>query len=159
MSNIFVRPYNISMCLYNTLFQNLVVCHHNRDFEMNSLVQWESNSCIYWRGFRCSFLCLMLARRSLKVLFNTVSILYVLNLSSLASHVHSFVLFFGGLFVLAIQWSRSFRGVFGETNQSELAAFTSYALAFPSNFLALVDTYDVSKAFPNYLKTFYYCKV
>lgn len=35
-------------------------------------------------------------------------------------------------------------GVFGETNQSELAAFTSYALAFPDNFLALVDTYDVS---------------
>ena len=25
-----------------------------------------------------------------------------------------------------------------ETNQSELAAFTSYALAFPANFLALV---------------------
>lgn len=36
------------------------------------------------------------------------------------------------------------KGVFGETNQSELAAFVSYALAFPDNFLALVDTYDVS---------------
>lgn len=35
-------------------------------------------------------------------------------------------------------------GVFGETNQSELAAFISYALAFPDGFLALVDTYDVS---------------
>lgn len=35
-------------------------------------------------------------------------------------------------------------GVFGETNQSELAAFISYALAFPNGFLALVDTYDVS---------------
>ena len=38
-------------------------------------------------------------------------------------------------------------GVFGETNQSELAAFTSYALAFPDGFLALVDTYDVSIVF------------
>lgn len=38
----------------------------------------------------------------------------------------------------------SSEGVFGETNQSELAAFVSYALAFPDNFLALVDTYDVS---------------
>lgn len=39
-----------------------------------------------------------------------------------------------------------------ETNQSELAAFTSYALAFPSNFLALVDTYDVLKSgMPNFL--------
>ena len=39
------------------------------------------------------------------------------------------------------------KGVFGETNQSELAAFISYALAFPDNFLALVDTYDVSWKF------------
>lgn len=39
------------------------------------------------------------------------------------------------------------KGVFGETNQSELAAFVSYALAFPDNFLALVDTYDVSYCF------------
>ncbi|EPS69664.1 hypothetical protein M569_05101, partial [Genlisea aurea] len=42
-------------------------------------------------------------------------------------------------------------GTFGETNQSELAAFTSYALAFPSNFLALVDTYDVIRSgVPNF---------
>lgn len=39
-----------------------------------------------------------------------------------------------------------------ETNQSELAAFTSYALAFPTTFLALVDTYDVLKSgMPNFL--------
>eukprot|EP00740_Mantoniella_antarctica_P005254 CAMPEP_0181357196 /NCGR_PEP_ID=MMETSP1106-20121128/4822_1 /TAXON_ID=81844 /ORGANISM="Mantoniella antarctica, Strain SL-175" /LENGTH=531 /DNA_ID=CAMNT_0023470023 /DNA_START=58 /DNA_END=1653 /DNA_ORIENTATION=+ len=40
----------------------------------------------------------------------------------------------------------------GETNEGELAAFTSYALAFPTNFLALVDTYDVLKSgMPNFL--------
>ncbi|GAB2279663.1 Nicotinate phosphoribosyltransferase 2 [Dionaea muscipula] len=50
-----------------------------------------------------------------------------------------------------IQWSSSLSGTHGETNQSELAAFTSYALAFPSNFLALVDTYDVLKSgVPNF---------
>ncbi|KAG8642636.1 nicotinate phosphoribosyltransferase 2 isoform X3 [Manihot esculenta] len=50
-----------------------------------------------------------------------------------------------------IQWSNSLRNVFGETNQSELAAFTSYALAFPNNFLALVDTYDVMRSgIPNF---------
>lgn len=38
-----------------------------------------------------------------------------------------------------------------ETNESELAAFTSYALAFPSAFVALVDTYDVLKSgLPNF---------
>ncbi|KAL0922827.1 hypothetical protein M5K25_006852 [Dendrobium thyrsiflorum] len=41
-----------------------------------------------------------------------------------------------------LQLSDSLQGAFGETNQSELAAFISYALAMPNNFLALVDTYD-----------------
>ncbi|XP_026394592.1 nicotinate phosphoribosyltransferase 2-like [Papaver somniferum] len=50
-----------------------------------------------------------------------------------------------------LQYTESLRGSFGETNQSELAAFTSYALAFPSNFLALVDTYDVVRSgIPNF---------
>ncbi|KAJ6288673.1 hypothetical protein OIU76_024622 [Salix suchowensis] len=49
------------------------------------------------------------------------------------------------------QLSNSLRGIFGETNQSELAAFTSYALAFPRSFLALVDTYDVMRSgIPNF---------
>jgi len=43
-----------------------------------------------------------------------------------------------------MQLSDSLRGNSAETNKSELAALTSYALAFPDNFLALVDTYDVS---------------
>jgi len=39
-----------------------------------------------------------------------------------------------------------------ETNKGELAAFTSYAIAFPSSFLALVDTYDVLRSgLPNFL--------
>ncbi|KAL8124916.1 nicotinate phosphoribosyltransferase 2-like [Apium graveolens] len=50
-----------------------------------------------------------------------------------------------------IKWSNLLSGIFGETNQSELAAFTSYALAFPGNFLALVDTYDVMRSgVPNF---------
>ncbi|KAK4779192.1 hypothetical protein SAY86_006720 [Trapa natans] len=50
-----------------------------------------------------------------------------------------------------IQRSKSLSNVFGETNQSELAAFTSYALAFPNNFLALVDTYEVMRSgIPNF---------
>ncbi|OAP07710.1 NAPRT2 [Arabidopsis thaliana] len=50
-----------------------------------------------------------------------------------------------------IQYSPSLSGIFSETNQSELAAFTSYALAFPKTFLALVDTYDVMKSgIPNF---------
>ena len=47
-------------------------------------------------------------------------------------------------FLGAFQRTRLSIGGFGDTNLSELAAFSSYALAFPNNFLALVDTYDVS---------------
>lgn len=54
--------------------------------------------------------------------------------------------------LICIPTLQRLNGVFGETNQSELAAFTSYALAFPDTFLALVDTYDVSI----FLLTFYF---
>ncbi|XP_009760672.1 nicotinate phosphoribosyltransferase 2-like isoform X1 [Nicotiana sylvestris] len=50
-----------------------------------------------------------------------------------------------------LKWSHLLGGIFSETNQSELAAFTSYALAFPGSFLALVDTYDVMRSgIPNF---------
>ena len=39
-----------------------------------------------------------------------------------------------------------------QTNKGELASFISYAIAFPTNFLVLVDTYDVLKSgVPNFL--------
>ncbi|KAG0598188.1 hypothetical protein M758_12G053200 [Ceratodon purpureus] len=50
-----------------------------------------------------------------------------------------------------MQEASSLREFFHETNHSELAAFTSYALAFPSAFQALVDTYNVMRSgIPNF---------
>lgn len=41
-----------------------------------------------------------------------------------------------------------------QTNEGELAAFVSYALAFPHSFLALVDTYDtLNSGVPNFICT------
>jgi nicotinate phosphoribosyltransferase len=45
--------------------------------------------------------------------------------------------------LVVMQESPKLRRNFHETNHSELAAFTSYALSFPTAFQALVDTYDV----------------
>lgn len=55
------------------------------------------------------------------------------------------------LWLSRMQESSRLREFFLETNHSELAAFTSYALAFPTAFQALVDTYDVIRSgVPNF---------
>ena len=43
-----------------------------------------------------------------------------------------------------------------ESNKGELAAFIAYALSFPTDFLALVDTYNVMKYDLNSQATNYY---
>lgn len=40
---------------------------------------------------------------------------------------------------------KSFNFIEAECNKGELAAFSAYAIAFPTGFLALVDTYNVLK--------------
>ncbi len=46
--------------------------------------------------------------------------------------------------VLGVEFCWLFSGVLSsEANKGELAAFISYALAFPEGFLCLLDTYDV----------------
>lgn len=53
-----------------------------------------------------------------------------------------------------LKLSKDFRGILAgsldflesETNDGELAAFVSYAISFPNNFVALIDTYEVRKS-------------
>jgi len=92
------------------------------------------------------------------------------------THAHSFVSSFAGLsmlnkeclqippngdmkkenesksFVDLVLDYRSKLDVGCSTNEGELAAFIAYAVAFPSGFLALVDTYDtLNSGIPNYV--------
>ena len=50
---------------------------------------------------------------------------------------------------LCLEWRKKLSPVMDiledEANNGELAAFISYALAFPSRFCVLVDTYDVQR--------------
>jgi hypothetical protein len=83
------------------------------------------------------------------------------------THAHSFVSSFVGFKDLKKTTMKDAHGVEREfaavaqkyraecgfpTNEGELAAFVSYALAYPSGFLALVDTYDtLNSGVPNFL--------
>jgi nicotinate phosphoribosyltransferase len=84
------------------------------------------------------------------------------------THAHSFVQAFQGLddlrsrnltdsegterdFVERVLYMRNALGL-TSTNEGELAAFISYAQAFPNKFVALVDTYDTRKSgVPNFI--------
>ncbi|KAL5013349.1 hypothetical protein ScPMuIL_007619 [Solemya velum] len=80
------------------------------------------------------------------------------------THAHAYVTSFTGLneiptgrdFVSScLKWQKQLSSVLGflsdQVNEGELAAFISYAMAFPSTFLALIDTYDVIRSgLPNF---------
>lgn len=91
------------------------------------------------------------------------------NIPVKGTHAHSYVTSFSNLdeltnrtlspkaggssvdFVsIAIAWREKLTPLFhvmlSEANDGELAAFISFAIAFPDHFLALVDTYDVKKS-------------
>jgi nicotinate phosphoribosyltransferase len=86
------------------------------------------------------------------------------GISVKGTHAHAYVMCYTGLSEISTKFLRSSDGVtevdfvalvfdkikrlmshsvfVSETNEGELAAFISYAQAFPNGFLALVDTYD-----------------
>ncbi len=53
--------------------------------------------------------------------------------------------FFGKCTVWRSQLADHLKILKEEAHDGELAAFASYAIAFPDGFMALVDTYDVSR--------------
>ncbi|XP_061385754.1 nicotinate phosphoribosyltransferase isoform X3 [Danaus plexippus] len=91
------------------------------------------------------------------------------NIPVKGTHAHSFVTSFStlddlqhvtvthpetkaqyNLFQLSLDWRKKLSTIIGvspeEASDGELAALISYAQAFPSGFLALVDTYDVKRS-------------
>lgn len=91
------------------------------------------------------------------------------NIPVKGTHAHSFVTSFNGfdeitkkmlfskrdggqknLLDLAVSYRKKlitlFNVLLSEVSDGELAAFVSFAIAFPDNFMALVDTYDVIKS-------------
>mgnify|MGYP003387464059 FL=1 len=95
---------------------------------------------------------------------------FVNNIPVKGTHAHSFVMSFTELadlqsttirhatsneeveFVSLVLAKKRLLPCAQQINEGELAAFISYAQAFPSGFLALVDTYDsLLSGTPNYL--------
>ena len=85
------------------------------------------------------------------------------NLPISGTHAHSFILSFSSLddvhnYVLnGVNFKEEALKIrqeqhFEEANIGELAAFISYAISFPSKFVALIDTYDsLISGLPNYI--------
>ncbi|XP_049521610.1 nicotinate phosphoribosyltransferase isoform X2 [Dermacentor silvarum] len=90
------------------------------------------------------------------------------NIPLKGTHAHAFIMSFSCLedcklrtlkaaggdevdfMVLCCKWRKELTGLFktieDEASSGEFAAFISYAVSFPQNFLALVDTYDVLRS-------------
>lgn len=76
--------------------------------------------------------------------FNSLNDLNNINLKSNVENIEK------DFMTCAVKWrdkiSSMFSIVLSEVNDGELAAFISFAIAFPQGFTALVDTYDVKKS-------------
>lgn len=91
------------------------------------------------------------------------------NIPVKGTHAHSYITSFNSLtelqtkklmpkqggeaqdfLIVAVEWRKKlvsiFNVVLSEVSDGELAAFVSFAIAFPNGFVALVDTYDVKKS-------------
>ncbi|XP_075733102.1 nicotinate phosphoribosyltransferase isoform X6 [Rhipicephalus microplus] len=90
------------------------------------------------------------------------------NIPLKGTHAHAFIMSFSCLedcklrklkavggeevdfLALCCKWRKELTGLFktieDEASSGELAAFISYAVSFPQNFLALIDTYDVLRS-------------
>ncbi|KAL3200769.1 hypothetical protein MRX96_013044 [Rhipicephalus microplus] len=90
------------------------------------------------------------------------------NIPLKGTHAHAFIMSFSCLedcklrklkavggeevdfLALCCKWRKELTGMFktieDEASSGELAAFISYAVSFPQNFLALIDTYDVLRS-------------
>lgn len=90
------------------------------------------------------------------------------NIPLKGTHAHAFIMSFSCLddcklrtlkaaggeevdfMALCCKWRKELTGLFktieDEASSGELAAFISYAVSFPQNFLALIDTYDVLRS-------------
>ncbi|CAH0553768.1 unnamed protein product [Brassicogethes aeneus] len=80
---------------------------------------------------------------------------YITSFNSIGELNHHFISAKGGgepqnFLKMSLTWREKiydiFNVVLSEVNDGELAAFISFAVAFPDGFMALIDTYDVKKS-------------